>query len=111
MRRKANLLSGKRASRITSAGIAVALIFLIVSVIATVSYWDCLSADESLGSKLRNVAVIIAGLVAFPLAITRILVVGGQADTADRSLASDFLSAFHIVGNFRFGRRTLSRKR
>ena len=89
MRRRANLLSGKRASRITSAGIVVALIILIISIIATVSYWDCLSADESLGSKLRNVAVIIAGLVAFPLAIARILVVGGQADTAERSLAND----------------------
>ena len=89
MWRKANLLSGTRASRITDGGIAVALIFLIVSVIATVSYWGCLSAGETFGSTLRNVAVIIAGLVALPLAIARILVVGDQADTADRSLAND----------------------
>ena len=89
MLKKAKLFSGTRASRITGAGIAVALIFLMLSVIATVSYWDCLSANETTGSTLRNVAVIIAGLVALPLAIARILVVGDQADTADRSLAND----------------------
>ena len=65
------------------------LTFLIVSVIATVRYWGCLSAGETFGGTLRNVAVIIAGLVALPLAIARILVVGEQADTADRSLAND----------------------
>ena len=89
MRRKAKLFPGKRASRITAIGITIALGLLVISVVLTYGYWDCLNAGESFGSTLRNVAVIIAGLVALPLAIARILVVGGQADTADRSLAND----------------------
>lgn len=89
MGRNANLFSGKRASRITIIGIAITFGLLIISAAFAYSYWDCLSAGETFGSTLRNVAVIIAGVIAFPLAITRILVVGGQADTADRSLAND----------------------
>ena len=89
IRTKMNLFSGTRASRTTGVGIAVALGFLVVSIIAAAYFWNCLSAGESVGSTLRNVAVIVAGLVALPLAIARVLVVGDQADTADRSLAND----------------------
>ena len=89
MRRKAKLFPGKRASRITVIGIMITFGLLIVSGVLAHYYWDCLSVGETFGSTLRNVAVIIAGVVALPLAITRILVVGGQADTADRSLAND----------------------
>ena len=89
MRRNAKLFPGKRSSRITVVGITLALGLLLISIVLAYCYWDCLSAGDSFGSTLRNVAVIVAGLVALPLAITRILVVGGQADTADRSLAND----------------------
>lgn len=89
MRRNANSLSGTRASRRTRTGITITAVLLAISVVLTYRFWDCLSAGESYGSTLRNVAVIIAGLVALPLAITRILVVSNQADTAEGSLAND----------------------
>lgn len=89
MMKKTKLLSSIRASRITYIGIAVTFGLLAVSFLAAFRYWNCLSEGETIGSTLRNVAVIMAALVALPLAITRILVVGGQADTAEGSLAND----------------------
>ena len=89
MSKKFNLSSGTRGSRITSIGIWFAASLLVISIALAFCYWGWLSEGESAGSTLRNVAVIVAGLIALPLAIARILVVGDQADTADRSLAND----------------------
>ena len=53
-----------------------------------VVWWDWLSEGASRSEVIRNVGLLVAGLVAFPLAIWRALVADRQASAAQRQTAT-----------------------
>ena len=71
----------KRLGPITLVALTAAMVFAVV-------YWDWLQTDppdmESGSSTIRNLSLVIAALVALPLAIWRSLVSQRQADAAHR---------------------------
>ena len=54
----------------------------------TFIWWDWLSEGASRSEVIRNVGLLVAGLVAFPLAIWRALVADRQASAAQRQTAT-----------------------
>lgn len=73
-----------RAAATLAVGLAVAAGFGVWSI------WDWLQADEeSNGATLRNIALVLAAVVALPLALWRSLVAQRQADTAQRGLLNE----------------------
>ena len=67
-----------------SVSVAVGVGGLIVAFV----WWDWLSEGASRSEVIRNVGLLIAGLVAFPLAIWRALVADRQAAAAQRQTAT-----------------------
>ena len=65
--------------------LAIPILGLILSIV----FWDWLSLNESRGTTVRNVGLIIAALTALPLAIWRGLVAEKQADAAQKSLRNE----------------------
>ena len=58
---------------------------LAIGICASVSYWDDLSSqDESLSATIRNIAVVLGGVVALVLSIWRSSIADRQADAARR---------------------------
>ncbi len=76
-------------------------IFLGIAVVASVAFvalmldwdwsnsWDWLKGEESNSAAIRNVALVVAGIIAFPLAIWRAWAAQRQADASDKSLLNE----------------------
>lgn len=63
--------------------IAAWVLFVVVaSSMISVLFWDWLSAGESGSTAVRNVGLVIAAVIALPLAVWRSMVAERQADTA-----------------------------
>ena len=60
-----------------------------LGLLLSIVFWDWLSFDESRGTTIRNVGLIIAAVTALPLAIWRGLVAERQADAAQQSLRNE----------------------
>ena len=65
--------------------LAIPILGLILSIV----FWDWLNFNESRGTTVRNVGLIIAALTALPLAIWRGLVAEKQADAAQQGLRNE----------------------
>ena len=65
--------------------LAIPILGLILSIV----FWDWLNFNESRGTTVRNVGLIIAALTALPLAIWRGLVAEKQAEAAQQSLRNE----------------------
>ena len=66
--------------RLTLATVVPLAVFILLSVV----FWDWLNAGESGSTTIRNIGLVIAGLVALPLAVWRSLVAERQAGAAQR---------------------------
>ena len=74
------------------AGIAVIAVATAVGFNVSWSWsntWDWLSDEESNSATIRNVALVVAGVIAFPLAIWRAWAAQRQADASDESLLNE----------------------
>ena len=60
---------------------------LAIGVLLSWSYWDALA--ESLSTTIRNVGLVIGGIIAIVLAVWRSIVAERQADTAQQSLLNE----------------------
>lgn len=73
---------------------------LVVFILLSVVFWDWLNAGESGSTTIRNIGLVIAGLVALPLAVWRSLVAERQADTAQQSLLNErYQQGAGMLGN------------
>ncbi len=76
------------------------VVLLAVSGLLSVVFWDWLTAGESGSTTIRNIGLVIAGLVALPLAVWRSLVAERQADTAQQSLLNErYQRGAEMLGN------------
>ena len=66
--------------RLALATVVPLAVFILLSVV----FWDWLNAGESGSTTIRNIGLVIAGLVALPLAVWRSLVAERQAGAAQR---------------------------
>ena len=81
---------GRVLHRHRSAGLVGGIIVAAVVVIALlVVFWEWLSAGESGSTTIRNIALVLAGVVALPLALWRSVVADSQAKTAQRGLLNE----------------------
>ena len=71
-------------ARIVAWVVAWIVVVLIVVVVFSVYFWCWLVADESGSTTIRNLGLVIAAIVALPLAIWRSIVAERQAATAQR---------------------------
>ena len=63
---------------------------LVIGILLSWRYWDKLADDtESLSTTVRNLGLIIGGIVAMLLAVWRSIVAERQADTAQQSLLNE----------------------
>ncbi len=69
--------------RTTLATVVPLAVFILLSLLSVV-FWDWLNAGESGSTTIRNIGLVIAGLVALPLAVWRSLVAERQAGAAQR---------------------------
>lgn len=82
-------------SRITKIGpwplgiIIWTLVILVGVGVASAENWDWLSNDESRIATIRNIILVVIGVVALPLALWRSLVAANQLVTAQRSLLGE----------------------
>ena len=60
------------------------LVVLVAALALSILFWDWLRGDESGSTTIRNLGLVIAAIVALPLAIWRSKVAERQADTAQR---------------------------
>ena len=73
-----------------NAGVVGGTMVAAVAVIALlVMFWEWLSAGESGSTTMRNIALVLAGVVALPLALWRSVVADSQAKTAQRGLLNE----------------------
>ena len=68
---------------------AIAACVLIVVFVPWIAFWEWLSEGESGSATVRNVGLVVAGLIALPLAIWRSLVAERQSKTARESLLNE----------------------
>ena len=61
----------------------------VLGLVLSIVFWDWLSFDESRGTTIRNIGLIIAAITALPLAIWRGLVAEKQAGSAQQSLRNE----------------------
>ena len=77
----------------TFAFIALVALIIIVSVVCLIVFWGWLGSgadsSESNGEKIRNVSIVIGGIIALVFAIWRSLVSGRQAKTAQQDLLQE----------------------
>ena len=72
----------------------------VVAVALLVMFWGWLSNGESGSTTIRNVALVLAGLVALPLAAWRGIVADRQAVTAQQGLLNErYQKAAEMLGN------------
>ena len=61
----------------------------VVALALLIMFWEWLSAGESGSTTIRNLALVLAGVVALPLALWRSIVADSQAKTAQRGLLNE----------------------
>ena len=72
----------------------------VVAVALLVMFWGWMSNGESGSTTIRNVALVLAGLVALPLAAWRGIVADRQAVTAQQGLLNErYQKAAEMLGN------------
>ena len=73
--------------------IALVTLIIAVSVVCLILFWDWLGTGvvpaESNGEKIRNVSIVIGGIIALVFAIWRSVVSGRQAKTAQQNLIQE----------------------
>ena len=69
--------------------LSASIIAAVIVIVLMVVFWDWLSDGESGSTTVRNLGIVLAALVALPLAVWRAQVADRQADTARRSLLHD----------------------
>lgn len=74
---------------IVAGGICAAVATVVLAILLSMMFWEWLSGGESGGTTIRNIALVAAGLIAFPLAIWRGVVANRQANTAQQGLLND----------------------
>ena len=84
-----NVLSRYRMPESRGFWVTASTIVAFIEVLLVVTLWDWLSENESASATIRNVGLVIAGLVALPLAIWRALVADRQASAAQRSMLNE----------------------
>ena len=60
-----------------------------VALLVLIMFWDWFSGRESGSTTIRNIALVVAGLIALPLAIWRGFVAERQANTAQQGLLNE----------------------
>ena len=89
--------------RFLSRGIIVMGVFLcivIAAVVLLIVFWEWLGAGESGSSTIRNVGLVVAGLIALLLALWRSDVADRQAKTAQASLLNErYQRGAEMLGN------------
>ena len=68
--------------------VSVSVAVGVVELVLAVFWWDWLRGEQSGSEAMRNVGLIVAGSVAFPLAIWRAQVADRQASAAQRQTAT-----------------------
>ena len=74
---------------------SVVFVWILVGVLAfaglglSIKFWPWMMGQESPGTAIRNIAVVLAGLIAIPLALWRGMVAERQADVAQQGLLYD----------------------
>ena len=79
-----------RNSRLPQSGefwFTLSAVVLAIEVLIVVVLWDWLAKDESVSATIRNIGLVIAGSLAFPLAIWRAVVADKRASTAQHQTA------------------------
>ena len=66
----------------------ITVVVIVVVVALSIVFWDRLSNGESGSTTIRNLGLVIAALVALPLAVWRSRVAQLQAETAQRELSN-----------------------
>ena len=61
----------------------------VATVALLIVFWEWLSGGESGSTTIRNIALVVAGLIALPLAIWRAVVAERQANTAQQGLLNE----------------------
>lgn len=78
----------------------IAVVLVIGGILLSVVYWDELSGTDSAGATIRNIGLVIAGLIALPLAIWRGIIADRQAKAAQRSLLNErYQKGAEMLGN------------
>ena len=72
----------------TSLSVMVGLFAVLLTYLLSQS-WDWISDDESGSTTMRNLGLVVAAVVAFPLALWRSAVAQHQAETAERGLLNE----------------------
>ena len=67
----------------------VVVVLAAAALALSIKLWPWLAGDESPSTTIRNIAVVLAGLIAIPLAFWRALVAERQANVAQRGLLRD----------------------
>ena len=76
------------------------IVVTVVAIALLAMFWEWLSNGESGSTTIRNLALILAGLVALPLAMWRSIVADRQATTAQLSLLNErYQRAAEMLGN------------
>ena len=70
--------------------IVVGACILVIGIILSWCYWDVLhGCQESVSATVRNMGVVIGGVIAIVLAVWRSMVAERQADTAQQGLLNE----------------------
>ena len=67
----------------------ITVVWIVVVVALSIVFWEWLSASESGSTTIRNLGLVIAAVVALPLAIWRSKVAERQANTAQQDLLNE----------------------
>ena len=71
---------------IVAGGLSVAAVIMLALIVV---FWEWLSGGESGSTTVRNVALVLAGVIALPLAVWRSFVADRQAKTAQQGLLNE----------------------
>ena len=66
----------------------ITVVVTVIVVVLSIVFWDWLSVGESGSTTIRNLGLVLAAVVALPLAIWRSRVAQLQAETAQRELSN-----------------------
>ena len=73
---------------------------LVVLLALLILFWDCLHGAESVSTTIRNLGLVFAAIIAFPLALWRSIVAQRQAETAQRDLLNErYQKGAEMLGN------------
>ena len=79
--------------------VTIGIIFVMVAcVVVFINFWERLTETDS--TKIRNIGLLIAGVIALPLAIWRSWIGERQADTAQQNLLNErYQKGAEMLGN------------